>query len=279
MPSTSPLAEILASAARRLRADFDASATIVHRGSKGTVRETDVLAFLQGYLPATVRAAGSAEIVSADGQASGQMDIVIYDPAAPPLFARDGYQILPAECVYGVIEVKSKLDAKELRKSIESIAKVKRLPKTAYFTELLQRQPQMYGKTYPGYLPTAGYVFAFDSSDLMGMSDEFIEILRTQPYEERIDATWVLGKGAYNWIDRDTLAPHPRSGPGLWLSIGEAPPEQDVLLNMVATIGTHMAQAFMPPFNMLPYIAHATLVDNVQARGPVDFTGPRPTPR
>ena len=57
MPSTSPLADILASAARRLRADFDDSATIVHRGSKGTVRETDVLAFLQKYLPENVRAA------------------------------------------------------------------------------------------------------------------------------------------------------------------------------------------------------------------------------
>lgn len=275
MPSTSPLAGILASAARRLRADFEASATIVHRGSKGTVRETDVLAFLQKYLPATVRAAGSAEIVSADGQTSGQMDIVIYDPSAPPLFDSNDYRILPAECVYAVIEVKSKLDAAELRRSVETIAKVKRMPKTAYFPELLQRQPQMYGKTYPGYLPTAGYAFAFDSNNLLNMSDEFITLLRAQPYEERIDAVWVLGKGAYNWIDPETLIPNPRSGPDLWLSVGEAPPEQDVLLNMVVVIGTHMAQAFMPPFNLLPYVAQATLVDNVQARGPVDFTGTR----
>jgi hypothetical protein len=100
VPSPSRLAEILASAARRLRADFDDSATITHRGSKGTVREHDVREFLQKYLPDNVRAAGSAEIVSADGQTSGQMDIVIYDPTAPPLFDRGSYRILPAECVY-----------------------------------------------------------------------------------------------------------------------------------------------------------------------------------
>jgi hypothetical protein len=277
VPSPSRLAEILASAARRLRADFDDSATITHRGSKGTVREHDVLEFLQKYLPDNVRAAGSAEIVSADGQTSGQMDIVIYDPTAPPLFDRGGYRILPAECVYGVIEVKSRLDAAALRTSVETIAQVKRLPKIAYFPQLFERQPEMYGKTYPGYCPTVGYIFAYDSSDLLGMSDEFIQTLKTQPYEKRIDAVWVLGRGAYNWIDPVSQAPSPRAGPGLWLSVGTASPEQGVLLNMVATIGTHMAQAFMPPFNMLPYIKDATFVESATARGPVDYLPDAPT--
>lgn len=271
MPPTSPLAAVLASAAKRLRIGFEDSAIIEHHGSKGSVREHDLLEFLTKYLPDNVRAEGSAEIVCADGQTSGQMDIVIYDPTAPPLFARGGYRILPAECVYAVIEVKSHLDAKELRKSIQTIGKVKRMPKTSYFPQLFQKQPQLYGKTYDGYCPTFGFIFAYGSNDLHNMSEEFIKTLRTQPYEERIDAVWVLGKGSYNWIDPTTKAPNPTSAPGLWLGVGTADPEQDVLLNMVATIGTQMAQVFMPPFNFIPYIKDATFVESAQVRGPVDF--------
>ncbi len=171
-----------------MRLDFEDSAYIKHRGSKGTVRETDVLDFLKKYLPDNVRAAGSAEIVSADGQTSGQMDIVIYDPTVPPLFDRGGYRILPAECVYAVIEVKSRLDATALRQSAENIAKVKRMPKTSYFPQLFVQKPQLYGKEYDGHFPTFGYIFAFDSHDLMSMSDDFIRQLRTKPHEERLDA-------------------------------------------------------------------------------------------
>jgi hypothetical protein len=273
MPDTSPLAAILASAAKRLRADFEDSANVQHHGSKGSVREHDLLSFLTRYLPDNVRAAGSAEIVSSDGQTSGQMDIVIYDPTAPPLFARGGYRILPAECVYAVIEVKSHLGAAELRRSIETIGRLKRIPKTCYFPELFQRQPHLYGKTYDGFFPTLGFIFAYGSNDLLNMSEDFIKMLRTQPYEERIDAVWVLGKGSYNWIDPITKAPNATSAPGLWLGVGATDPEQDVLLNMVATIGPQMAQVFMPPFNFIPYIKDATFVASAQVRGPVDFIG------
>lgn len=153
LPVTQPsaLAGILAAAARRMRADFDESGFIEHRGAKGSVREEVLLDFLKKYLPDNVRAAGSAEIISTDGQRSGQMDVVIYDPGAPSLFDRGNHRILPAECVYAVIEVKSKLDAAQLKLSAENIARVKRMPKTAYFPQLYVQQPHLYGKVYEGY--------------------------------------------------------------------------------------------------------------------------------
>lgn len=113
----SVLAGILAAAARKMRADFDETSFIEHRGAKGTVRAHDLLEFLRKYLPDNVWADGSSEIIAVNGARSGQMDIVIYDPTAPPLFNRGGHRILPAECVYAVIEVKSKLTLDELAKS------------------------------------------------------------------------------------------------------------------------------------------------------------------
>ncbi|MGH8348176.1 MAG: hypothetical protein ACRES5_16640 [Pseudomonas sp.] len=55
------------------------------------------------------------------------------------------------------------------------------------------------------------------------------------------------------------------------MSVGTTDPDQDVLLNMVVTIGTQMAQVFMPPFNFIPYIKDATFVEHATARGPVEY--------
>jgi hypothetical protein len=113
------LTRTLAKAAAYMRAKFDKSAEIEHRGEKGTVREKIVVAeFLQDYLPGTVEVTGSSEIIDVNGARSPQNDIVIFDPSAPPLYRESDFRIIPSECVYGVIEVKSNLDNAELKASI-----------------------------------------------------------------------------------------------------------------------------------------------------------------
>lgn len=220
MSSDSPLPGILAAVARKVRAEFDENSFIEHRTSKGTVREESLLYVLQRYLPSHVRCVGSSEIIASNGDRSGQCDIVIYDPKAPPLFGATGYRMLPAECVYAVIEVKSKLDTEELRKSCESIARIKRLPKTAYFSQALMPVRTQYGKQL-SYTPTAGFIFAYDSNELLGMSDELIRICVGQPVEERLDGAWVLGKGAYNWMNwpSQDIIPMPEKGARLAVSL------------------------------------------------------------
>jgi hypothetical protein len=202
------------------------------------------------------------------------MDIVIYDPSAPPLFNRGGYRILPAECVYGVIEVKSKLTAAELAKSAQTIAKVKRLPKSAYFpTGLITTTTQIYGKTYEGFSPVFGFVFGYDSNELLAMSDDYIRTLRTQPYDERIDAVWVLGKGSFTWFDPRNMIPHMHASAGLHLAVGQPEASTDVLLNMVLTISTLMSRSHMSPFDMKPYVKDDPLWEGATVRGPVDYSG------
>lgn len=212
------LGEIFQSASDRLRADFQGSGGFTHRDEKGSAREKILADFISKYLPGHVQALHSGEVITVDGQVSPQCDILICDRSTPPLLDMDSYRIVPSECVYGVIEVKSKLDFKELVDACEKVRRVKQLPKSAFYPQLIQRQYEMYGRTY-SYLPTAGIIFAFDSIDMATLGDQLAEWCKDKPLEERPDSIWVLGKGYFTWLDDE---PHPQihvqeSGKfGLW---------------------------------------------------------------
>jgi hypothetical protein len=65
--------------------------------------------------------AHNAEIIRAAGDASPQCDIAIIDEAAPMLQDLENHRIIPAECVYGVIEVKYRLDGKQIIEACNNI--------------------------------------------------------------------------------------------------------------------------------------------------------------
>jgi len=56
------------------------------------------------------------EVRSAQGETSGEQDILIVDPRTPPLYGRD-YQVVPIECVHVVGEVKSNLTVRDLEET------------------------------------------------------------------------------------------------------------------------------------------------------------------
>lgn len=266
--SENVLPGILAAVARKIRAEFDENSYIEHRGSKGSVREDSLVAVLRKYLPQHVLVTGSCEIIDSIGQRSGQCDIVIHDAKAPPIFGATGFQILPIECVYAVIEVKSNLTWAELEKSCRNLARIKRMPKVAYHAnqQVLAPQRQQYGQTYP-HCPTTGFIFGYDSSDLWGMSDNLIGLCREMPVAERLDGAWVLGKGSYNWLQAepsDSFVPF--AEPRARLAILDSDPEQDVILNMVIILNTVMSLVFMPPFDLIQYAASAELGRNGRSR-------------
>ncbi len=97
--------------------------------------------------------------------------------------------------------------------------------------------------------------------------------LRSQPYDERIDGVWVLGKGSYTWFDPRNMVPHMHASAGLHLAVGQPEAATDVLLNMVLTISTLMSRSHMSPFDMKPYAEHDPLWEGATVRGPVDYIG------
>lgn len=178
--------------------DFEKiSAHIKHCASKGVVREGELIKFLEKYLPYNV-AVSTGAIISTDKQISNQTDIIVYDKfRCPCLLEKGNHCIFPIEGVYSVIEIKSKLDKKELEDSFKKIQKIKKMHKEAYKTDyyLVKEKCTLYNKDWNQYIPTMGFVIAYDSIDLKKLRDYLVEFQINEPLEHRIDSIWVLKKG------------------------------------------------------------------------------------
>ncbi|MEU3071648.1 DUF6602 domain-containing protein [Streptomyces sp. NPDC006906] len=249
------LEQILHSVAKRMRTEFELSGGFTHSGEKGTTRERVLHNFLEDYLPGHARAFHNAEIISVDGQTSAQCDVVICDRSTPPLLDMKSYRTVPNECVYGLIEVKSKLNKSELLDACEKIRRAKSLPKSAYEQEPLKRHRTVHGKRYD-YYPTMGMIFAFDSIKLPTLLKHFAEWCSTcDAPEQRPDSIWVLGKGYFTWMtpeESPLLSPEPKAN---FHSV-EPPPDRDILLPFAIYLNAYFSSAWMPPFKLLDYAAN-----------------------
>ncbi|MFD7341768.1 DUF6602 domain-containing protein [Streptomyces violascens] len=251
------LGEIFQSASDRLRAEFLGSGGFMHRGEKGGAREKLLVNFISNYLPGHVQAFHSGEVITVDGQVSPQCDILICDRSTPPLLDMGGYRIVPSECVYGVIEVKSKLDSKELIDACEKLRRVKQLPKSAFYPQMFQMLCRMYGREY-NYVPTAGIIFAFDSIDMAKLGDQLAEWCRDKPLDERPDSVWVLGKGYFTWVDEE---PHPQITvqESSNFALMELPEVGGVLFPFTAYLSMHFVGARMDPLRLIDYVSQTSI--------------------
>ncbi|KOV82191.1 hypothetical protein ADL01_10695 [Streptomyces sp. NRRL WC-3618] len=251
------LGEIFQSASDRLRADFLSSGGFVHRGEKGGARERLLVDFISKYLPGHVQAFHSGEVITVDGRVSSQCDILICDRSTPPLLDMESYRIVPSECVYGVIEVKSKLDSKELIDACEKLRRVKQLPKSAFYPQMFQTQYRMYGREYT-YLPTAGIIFAFDGIDMAKLGDQLAEWCRDKPLDERPDSVWVMGKGYFTWVDE---SPHPQVAvqESSNFALMELPEVGEVLFPFTLYLSMHFAAARMDPLKLIDYASQTSI--------------------
>jgi hypothetical protein len=149
-----------------------------HHGESGRRREDDVREFLEAFLPARL-AVGTGEIAATDGQVSPQVDLIVYDRQETPLLDRSESSIVvPAEGVYGVVEVSSNLDTAKLREDTEKIRAVKRLPKTAYVEggqRPIEWTTRLWGREH-AYFPIVGFCFAYNSVGLETLWQELCNI-------------------------------------------------------------------------------------------------------
>jgi len=116
---------------RELRARFEACEGGRHPVEIGGRRETVVRTFLRDELPQTY-AVARGEFVAACGEASPQIDALIYDRAVPPLVPEaDGTVLLAAECVHAAIEIKPTIGRSTLAEAVANARRIKTVPRTA----------------------------------------------------------------------------------------------------------------------------------------------------
>lgn len=107
------------------------SSTVSHPTTKGDASEYQWLMWLRTYLPKRYEV-DKGFVIDSDGSISEQQDIIIYDRQYTPyLLNKDGVIYVPAESVYGVIEVKQELNRKYVKYAGEKIASVRKLNRTS----------------------------------------------------------------------------------------------------------------------------------------------------
>ncbi|PKV82607.1 DUF6602 domain-containing protein [Streptomyces sp. TLI_146] len=260
------LGRILASVAKRMRADFEQSRNFHHNGEAGTSRELLIREFLSGYLPSHVEAIHNAEVIAATGDVSPQCDIVLIDRDTPPFTSLQGYRVIPNECVYGMVEVKTKLDGQQIVDACNKISRMRSLAKGSYrpIAGTLPRSTRAYGRKWD-YFPTSGMIVAFDGLNLDTIAQHLMGWCRSRNPVEWPDSVWVAGRGHLQWGDPKTgaLFRSPMAGASLYQV--DCLPDQDILLTLALHLNIHFSDAWMNPLDLIPY-SGATPLGNISNR-------------
>jgi len=259
------LPQILKSVADRLRVEFNQSKIFEHRAEAGGAREALVNDFLARYLPGQVQAVHSAEIASAHRNVSPQMDIVFADLNAFSLLDMSDYRLLFNESVFGVMEIKTKLDKRELEDACEKIRTAKALPKTSFIKSSKSYWVKAYGKRYD-YKPTFGIIFAFDSVDLNTLARHFGNWCSDKEAHEMPDSIWVLGKGFIQWVNPENGNLDPGPVPGASFEVLDSVEGVDVLLPLVLHLGIHLATLWAPGVDLTGYLTESDYLGSPRTR-------------
>lgn len=93
-----------------------AAAPLQNAGVKGSVREILIADLFKPLVPSDIGVATGVIISAFDQKQSPQQDIIVFDMRVlPPILFERGHAIVPIESVIATIEVKSVLNAQELR--------------------------------------------------------------------------------------------------------------------------------------------------------------------
>jgi hypothetical protein len=146
------------------------TAVLPHAGERGANDEERCRAFLSKVLPRCY-SIGTGFIVSADAGSSPspQQDIVIYDDFFnAPLHRELSAAVFPIETVYGTVEVKGRLQHKDLRSTLRSIGAARQLSIRCHYQRYFQ-PGQRAGRSadkemYQVKKPPRAFVFAYDTT-------------------------------------------------------------------------------------------------------------------
>jgi hypothetical protein len=164
---------------------------IGHYATKGAVREVSFIELLRRYLPRRYRV-GRGFVVDCEGRCSDQLDVVIYDRQYTPfMFKEAGTFYIPAEGVYGVLEVKTSLAMSTVQYAGSKAASVRRLRRTsAAITHA--------GGKFPPRAPfdILGGLLAIDSFWSPAYGEGFLETVAKSPEVARLDLVCSLAGGS-----------------------------------------------------------------------------------
>src|SRR6202165_2597726 len=196
MTEKSTIAGLISQAAKKLRDDFEhIRGTISHSGEKGGETEDKVREFLNGHLPKRFHAT-KGFVIDADNQMSDHQDVIIYDEQSSPVYKYDGAnQIVSADAVAAIMEVKAVLNKSQLTEAFAKIEEVKRLKKRP-----ISGMDQKATESTLTTTGTLGIILGFGSDvSLEKLAEHCVELNEKYETAHRPDMMVVLDAGVINY--------------------------------------------------------------------------------
>lgn len=158
-----------------------------HAGERGRNDEERFREFLGRILPRKY-SVGSGFVVCSDTSVavSSQTDVVLYDEFHnSPLHKELAAHVYPVEIVYGTVEVKGRLEKRDLPKIVDDIAKMRALGAHRYYVSYggVQKPDAERGKNVVGQaelretVPPRAFLFAYEQKGWATL-DAFVESLK-----------------------------------------------------------------------------------------------------
>jgi hypothetical protein len=192
-PTSDRLTDILDGLQARLEGGLRGNrSAVTHPGARGDASEEDWLRVLNDHLPQRYQA-NRAFVIDSQGECSEQIDIVIYDRQYSPfLYNQANQRYVPAESVYGVLEVKQDLSREHVLYAGQKAASVRRLHRTS------APVPHVEGVAKPRPLPriVAGIV-TYQSSWTPPFGDPLRDALAGLAADHQLDVGCSLLHGAF----------------------------------------------------------------------------------
>jgi hypothetical protein len=196
MTEKATIAGLISKAAKKLHDEFEyIRETNSHSGEKGGETEEKVREFLNGHIPKRFHATAGF-VIDVDSQMSDHQDVIIYDAQSSPVYRYEGNnQIVPADAVAVIIEVKSVLNKAQLENAYEKIEEVKRLKKRPISD--MDQKATASSLTTTG---TLGIILGFGTDiELDKLAEHCLEFNEKYESTHRPDLIVVLDVGVINY--------------------------------------------------------------------------------
>ena len=190
-------ASVLAKAREQLLLDAKDAKEFEQKGIRGDERAAVLAKFLREHLPTRFSVTKGEAIDYADTR-STQLDLMIYDAhSCAPIKRGEENQLIPAEALYAVIEVKTTLNRKELLTSYKAAKKLRTLrPFKGQFVP-----PRKEGAAADKNPRLMYAIFAYfsDLGEKNWLEKEFARVIETAKEQDTsvdaIDRVFVLSRG------------------------------------------------------------------------------------
>lgn len=143
----------------KIKKEFENNKAILHYGIKGGFNENELVGLIKRIIP-TRYIITRGIIENSESQQSAETDIIIYDNDILPFYMKYDLSFVPIEAVKYIFEVKSSLNATELKTTIDKFTKYKKMggksPSVlfAYSSDIQGNELERYSKYDKTFLTT-----------------------------------------------------------------------------------------------------------------------------